>query len=32
MTMVKFTISVAYFVLEDKDGLREEASYDPFSL
>jgi hypothetical protein len=32
MTTVKFTISVANFVLEDKDGLREEECYDPFSL
>jgi hypothetical protein len=30
--MIKFTISVANFVLEDKDGLREEEFYDPFSL
>ena len=32
MTMVKFTITVANFVLKDNDGLREEECYDPFSL
>jgi hypothetical protein len=30
LTTVKFSISVANFVLEDKDGLREEECYDPF--